>query len=329
MAGCLGFFATAFAAPVVQPIAIALPGVSAHAGFDDMGFLKALGRVVIPGGDSGELFLINPKTGMIKNEARITPPGHPKGRHDVGTTSVAYGDGYLLASDHNNQSVAIVDPKSGKVVNRVPLASGPDYVRFIAPVDQLWVTEPEARQIEIFKSELKGPHPTLKHVGQIHIKGGPESLVYDATTGMAYTNLWKRKTLAINIKTRKVVHAWTDGCRGPRGLALSKAHDLLFVGCTEGKADALSLKTGKVLSSVPTGRGVDIIAWNAHLQHLYVPAARSATLTIIGLNHDGQLEKLKTLKAAHGSHCVATDEKNMIYVCDPLHGYVLSYKDIY
>lgn len=319
----------AFAAPVMKPIAIALPGVGAHAGFDDMGFLKTINRVAIPGGASGELFLINPKNGTIRREARITPPGHAIYRHDVGTTSVAYGDGYLLASDHKNQSVAIVDPESGKVVNSVALASGPDYVRYIAPVDQVWVTEPGASQIEIFQAELKGKHPTLKYVGQIHIKGGPESLVYDASTGMAYTNLWKEKTLAINIHTRKVVHVWTDGCRGPRGLALAKSHDLLFVGCTEGKADALSLKTGKLLSSVPTGRGVDIIAWNVHLQHLYVPAARSATLTVIGLNHNGQLEKLKTLKAAHGSHCVATDEKYTIYVCDPVQGRILSYRDVY
>ena len=321
-------FGTAGAAIPKAVTPLDLPGVGSHAGFDDMGFIPALDRVIVPGGVSGKVFLIDPKSNVVSGSVRVLPPSKPQRGHDVGTTSAAYLDGYLIASDHDKQSLAVIDLDNGKVVSHVHLASGPDYVRFVMPVNQIWVTEPGAQQIQVFTPDLTSPHPTLHPVGAIAVKGGPEALVVDARSGRAYTNLWKRRTLVINVRTRKIIHSWKDDCRGPRGLALAPKHDLLFVGCTEGKAVALNLaRHGAVLASAKTGRGVDIIAWNPRLQHLYVPAARSATLTVLALKDGKTLRPVDVLKVARGSHCVATDGMNKAYVCDPLNGRLLVYHD--
>lgn len=323
-----GHFGMAFATTPKALTPLHLPGVRAHAGFDDMGYIPALDRVLVPGGVSGKVFLINPEKNAVSRSVRVLPPSKPVHGHDVGTTSAVYVKGYLLASDHNTQSLAVIDMKSGKVVNRVHLASGPDYVRYVKPVDQIWVTEPEARQIQIFTPDLASAHPTLHSAGTIAVKGGPEALVVDPRTGRAYTNLWKRRTLVINVRTHQIIHRWKDGCRGPRGLALAPKHDLLFVGCTEGKAVALDLaRHGAVVASAKTGKGVDIIAWNPRLQHLYVPAARSATLTVLALKNGKKLQPVDVLEAARGSHCVATDGRSKAYVCDPLNGRLLVYHD--
>ncbi len=305
-----------------------LPGVEAHAGFDDMGYFPALNRIVVPGGVSGKVFLINPEKNEVSRSIRVLPPSKPERWHDAGTTSAIYLDGYLIASDHNTQSLAVIDLDSGKVVRHVHLTSGPDYVRYVKPVDQIWVTEPRAQQIQIFAPDLTPNHPAFHPVGAIAVKGGPESLVVDARTGRAYTNLWKRRTLVINVHSRKIVHRWTDGCRGPRGLALAPKHDLLFVGCAEGKVVALNLaRHGAIQASAKTGKGVDIIAWNPHMQHLYVPAARSATLTVLALKDGKKLRSVNVVKAARGSHCVATDGMGEAYVCAPLKGRLLVYHD--
>lgn len=321
-------FGMAYASTPKAMTPLDLPGVGSHAGFDDMGYIPALDRVIVPGGVSGKVFLIDPKSNTVSGSVRVLPPSKPRRGHDVGTTSAAYLDGYLVASDHNAQSLAVIDLDSGKVVSRVHLASGPDYVRFVKPVNQVWVTEPGAQQIQIFAPDLASAHPTLRPVGKITVKGGPEALVVDPRSGRAYTNLWKRRTLVINVRTHKIIHRWKDGCRGPRGLAFASKHDLLFVGCTEGKAVALNLSDhGAVLASAGTGKGVDIIAWNPRLQHLYVPAARSATLTVLALKGGKRLQPVDVLKAARGSHCVATDGVNKAYVCDPLNGRLLVYHD--
>ena len=325
LAGHLGM-ASAGTPKTMKPLA--LPGVSPHAGFDDMGYIPALKRIAVPGGTSGDVFLIDPKHDTVTRSLRVLPPSKPRRGHDIGTTSAAYLDGYLVASDHNAQSLAVIALDSGKVVSRVPLASGPDYVRYVKPVNQIWVTEPEAQQIQVFAPDLDSPRPRLHPVGKIPVKGGPESLVVDNRTGRAYTNLWKRRTLVIDVRSHKIVHRWRNGCRGPRGLALAPKHDLLFVGCAEGKAVALNLaRHGAVLASTKTGRGVDIIAWNPRLQHLYVPAARSATLTVVALKNGKTLQHVEVLKAARGSHCVATDGVSKAYVCDPLNGRLLVYHD--
>lgn len=305
-----------------------LPGVPANAGFDDMGFVGELNRVVVPGGISGTVFFIDPKTGTVSEAAQVAPAAKGRRGRDAGTTSAAYADGYLIASDHNAQSLAIADARSGKVLSHVPLASGSDYIRYVAPLKEVWVTEPEAHQIERFRAALSGPHPTLKPVGVIDVPGGPESLVIDENTGRAYTNLWKKITLAIDLHSGKIVARWEDSCQGPRGLALAPRHQLLFVGCTEGKAVALDLaRNGAVVASAPTGPGVDIIAWNPHLQHLYVPGSHSATLTVLELAKDKALREVGMARVAHGSHCVATDGVSKAYVCDPRHGRILVYDD--
>jgi len=309
-------------------VPVSLPGVNPHAGFDDMGFVPGLDRVVMPGGDSGRLFLIDPANDAVSTVARVAPARAPKGRHDAGTTSAAWAHGYFFASDHAQQSLAVVDGDSGKVVGHVKLASGSDYVRWVAPVHQIWVTEPDAKQIQVFDTDFSHGTPRLHAAGTISIPGGPEALVVDAAAGRAYTNLWKSTTLAIDLHSRKVVARWPNTCNGSRGLALAPKKRLLFVGCTEGKAVALNLAgSGRVIASAKTGRGVDIIAWNATLDHLYVPGAKSATLTILGLGpHDG-LHHVATVATAKGSHCVTTDGKTRAFVCDPRHGRVLAVTD--
>jgi len=309
-------------------VPIRLPGAKPHAGFDDMGFVPALDRIVVPGGDSGRLFLVDPQNSAATVAARVTPAGRPKGRHDAGTTSAAYAHGYFMASDHANRSLAIVRARDGKVVAHVKLAAGSDYVRYVAPVKQIWVTEPDAHQIQIFDATFGQGAPRLKRAGTIAIPGGPEALVVDAKTGRAYTNLWKHTTLAIGLRSHKIAARWPNDCKGSRGLALAPKKGLLFVGCTEGKAVALNLANhGAVAASAKTGAGVDIIAWNPARDHLYVPGARSATLTILALGAHDRLTTVATIATAKGAHCVATDGRSHAFVCDPRHGRVLDITD--
>ena len=85
-------------------------------------------------------------------------------------------------------------------------------------------------------------------------------------------------------------------------------------------------RNGAVIADAHTGKGVDIIAWNPMLDHLYAPGAIAKTLTVLGF--DGHtLRVLQTLPAAARSHCVTTDGRRKIYVCDPGAGGLLVYRD--
>ena len=108
---------------------------------------------------------------------------------------------------------------------------------------------------------------------------------------------------------------------------MDPARGFLFVGCDEGKLTVLDSNTGAQLGSATSGSGVDIIAYNSHLAHAYMPGEESATMAIIGISVKGAATVLETVKTAEGAHCVAADDRGNAYVCDPKGGRVLIISD--
>lgn len=326
----LGFVLVAAAATqdggVAEAVAVPVPDGAGGIGFDDLIFSPALRQVLAPAGRTGNLDLVDPATRKVTAISGFSKSVFGGG-HGEGTTSADEGRGLLFASDRSTRSLVVVDPKKRAIVASVKLGSGPDYVRWVAPLGEVWVSEPSAEQIEVFSISAKGT-PTPALVATIRVPGGPESLVIDAAHGRAYTHLWKASTVAIDLQTHAVAGQWKNGCNESRGIALDAERALLFAGCDEGMATVMDLKRGgAVVSSAPTGKGVDVIAYSQQLGHLYAPGEDSATMTILAVGKDGQLSPLATVATAKGSHCVVADDIAGVWVCDPKAGQLLYFHD--
>src|SRR5262249_16727928 len=234
------------------------------------------------------------------------------------------------ASDRSKRALVVVDPAKATPVAEARLAGGPDYVRYVASTREVWVTEPSSKQIEIFS--LPGqPGGSPTSAGTIRFADGPESLVIDNTRKRAYAHEWGDKSYAVDLASRKILATWANGCSGSRGIALDEKRGFLFVGCEEGKAVVLDVDhDGRVLGSLSPGvSGVDIIAYNATLGHLYLPGESSGTLAILAVAPSGALTTLGIAQAATGSHCASADDRGNVWVCDPEHGQVLVYRDTF
>jgi len=329
--------ATATDTPPVRPVEHIVtdsPGdgrldLYAHGiGFDDMLFSKYLGDVVVPGGGAGRLYVINPSNREIRKLSGPWKQADYKGGHGDGVTSVDDFDGRLAVTDRTTRTLTVVDPLDGKVIASAKLTAEPDYVRTVKPTGELWVTEPEAQQIEIFKPGAGAL--TSSKTDRIAVKGGPESLVIDGFRNRAYTHLWDGSTVAIDLTTRKIVSTWSNRCKGARGIALDEIYAHLFVGCADGGLTVLDLDhDGAVLGSVaPAGLGhVDIIAYNHHLHHVYLSGS-DGVIAIVGIDRAGVPTTLGTVDGAKGSHCATTDGTR-IYACDPKNGAVVIRTDPY
>jgi hypothetical protein len=310
-------FATAAAMTTGNTI-IDLPNGRPGVGFDDLAYSAALKRIIVPAGRSGNIDLIDPETRGITVIPGFSSSATDGKGHDFGVTSADAGEGGLLyATDRTTGELDVVNVSARKIVARVKLASGPDYVRYVSSTNEAWVSEPDAEQIEIFS--LGADKASPKASATIHVSGGPESLVIDTGRKRAYTNLWKGSTLAIDLQSRETVSRWLNHCAGSRGLALDREHDVLFVGCSEGKA--VALHGGVIVAEETTGVGVDIIDYNAG--RLFVPAAKAANLTIFSSDAGGKLTRRDTVDTAAGAHCVAADSHGRGFVCDPGHGRLL------
>ena len=330
----LGLILLAFRASAQPPAGLsslpaepfALPDGEGGIGLDDLAFIPSLHRVVVPAGRTGRLDLIDPDSRKLTEIGGFQTSAPTAGGHGAGPTSVDAGKGLLFAIDRTALRLSVVDPKKGTIVAGAPLAGSPDYVRFVAATNEVWVTEPDKDGIEIFAlSPANPPMPT--HKAFLAIPGGPESLVIDAAAKRAYANLWKSSTVVIDLASRKVVETRPNRCESSRGLALDAGRGLLFVGCAEGGASALDLATGTVRDHLSFGAGVDIVAYNPSLHHLYVPASKTGQMAVVGVSSDGKLSQLGTVTTAQGAHCAVVDDRNQVWICDPKGGRLLVVRD--
>jgi hypothetical protein len=300
------------------------PGGRQGIGFDDLGFAPTLRKVMVPGGSTGKLALIDPDSQQMEIIGGFSERAGYSGGHGEGITSSDAGRGLIYVTDRSFRLLDIVDPQSKRIIARARLASGPDYVRFVSETNEVWVTEPGAERIEIFSLPEHGT-PAPAHSGFIAIPGGPESLVIGH--GRAFTHLWRGTTLTVDVKTRAIISRWPNGCKGSRGIALDEKRGFLFAGCDEGKVSVLDLKSGRIIGHAFAGAGVDVIAYNQKLAHVYVPGADSRTIAIVGVSSSGAPTVLQTADTVRGAHCVTADDRDQVYVCDPTHGKILVFKD--
>ena len=299
-------------------------------GFDDLLYSAESHTLLAPAGATGCVEMFDSSSLTNTPLCRLSAPGEYAGGHGEGVTSADVGAGKLFAIDRSSQSLKVAElatAQAEQAVQAYPLSGQPDYVRWVEGVREIWVTEPDQEQIEVF---ALGDAGKLTRTDRIAVKGGPESLVIDRARGRAYSHLWSGKTVAIEVATHALAEQFANGCRKSRGIALNSPRGLLFVGCSEGKAVVLDVNhSGKVLGTAETSSGVDIIAANLELNHLYLPAASDGSVTVLGVRGDGSLTRLGSMAAARGAHCVASDNRSRVWVCSPDAGALLVFDDNY
>jgi len=321
---CLLLFTVGFCYADTAGQSLALDPDKSAISLDDMYFSSSLGKVLVPAGRTGKLEMIDPATRAIDFVAGFGTQPYAGGR-GAGATSVDEAGKMLLVTDRSTHQLNVVDPHEKKIVVSAPLKAGPDYVRYVKATNEIWVTEPHDETIEIFSYPEATAKPESK--ATIKIPGGPEALAIDNPRGVGYTNVDGGKTSVIDLKTRKVIHEWPNSCKDGEGALLADTGQLLFVACREGKVVSMDPASGKVISTVSSGDGIDIIAYNPKLRHIYAPGSQSATVAVISVSAKGELSLLHTFPSVERGHCVVSDNIGNFYVCDPNHAALLVFKD--
>src|SRR6266404_4328528 len=209
-----------------------------------------------------------------------------------------------FSSNGKEAKSSIVDLTTLKTVSKIDTGESPDAL----------VYEPLRGEVYVFNH--KGNSATVidakqaKVVATIPLGGGPEFAVADANAKRIYCNIEDESEVAvIDTAKHEVIGRWplAPG-EGPSGIALDAAHHRLFAGCHNKMMVMLDTETGKVVTTVPIGAGVDGCAFDDSTQ-LAFASCGDGTTTIAKEDTPQKLTVVQTLETERGARTMAIDPK--------------------
>jgi DNA-binding beta-propeller fold protein YncE len=174
------------------------------------------------------------------------------------------GKGFITSGASN--AVIAFDPKTLKTTGTIAVGIRPDaivYDPFTKRVFTFNAGSKDATAIDAASGTVDGTIP---------LGGKPEFAVSDGS-GHVFDNIEdKSEIVEIDAKTMTVVQHWPLApCEEPTGIALDRAHARLFVACGNQMMAVVNAKTGKLVTTIPTGRGADGAAFDPKTRNVLVP----------------------------------------------------------
>lgn len=251
------------------------------------------------------------------------------------------GTGRLFISRATH--VIVLDPASGKVIGDIPDTAGIHGIALASDLGRGFTSNGRAGTVTIF--ELKalaaigqakaGENPDAivydsasKRVfamngrssdataidaasgaiaGTVPLGGKPEFAVADGR-GRIYANIEdKSQLLALDSRKLEVVARWPLApCEEPTGLAMDLEHRRLFAGCSNKLMAVVDADSGKVITTLPIGSGVDATAFDPGLQYAYASNG-DGTLTVIHEETPDRFGVVENVSTQRGARTMALD----------------------
>ncbi len=208
-----------------------------------------------------------------------------------------------FSSNGRDGAVGVFNLKTFKSIKKIPVGENPDAI----------IYEPGHREVYAFNgrgnsvSIIDGA--TASVVATTKLPGKPEFAAADPAAGRVYCNLEdKSEVAALDTKTHTLVNTWPIAPgEEASGMAIDTDHHRLFVGCHNEKMLMMDATTGKILDSVPIGKGVDACAFDPAFG-LAFSSCGDGTTTIARETGD-KLTVVQTLTTQRGARTMALDPK--------------------
>ena len=154
-----------------------------------------------------------------------------------------------------------------------------------------------------------------KVVGTIPLGGKPEFPATDLN-GKVFVNIEDKNEIAqIDADKLTVLHHWPlASCDEPSALAFDKANHRLFAGCGNKTLAVVDSVSGKMVTTVPIGDGVDAGRFNPNTKEVFMSCGEGV-LTVIHEDTPDKYTVTQNLATAKGARTMAMDyENNVAYL---------------
>ncbi len=207
----------------------------------------------------------------------------------------------LVVTNGGTATAVFVDADTGTTVATVPTGKGPDAATFDPKSGLVLVMDHAGGEVTLIDPK------SHTAVATIAVGGDMEAAAVQGDR--AFVNVEDKNEIAVlDIPTRKVVARWAlPGCDSPTGIALINAGKQLISAC-DGSSVIVDIASGKVVQSLPTGKGADGVAYDARRNLAFVSAGRDGMLAVVAVG--GKRAKIiQTLPTRVSARTIAIDER--------------------
>ena len=200
-------------------------------------------------------------------------------------------------------AIVIFDLKTYAVLGKLVTMPDSDGIIYDPALGRILAVSGDKGMLMSFKPDINPKSGKIDP--PIELGGAPEFLASDGT-GKVYINLEDKDMVAeVDLRARKVLARWPVAPAGhPVGMALDKNTHRLFIGCRNPqKMVVMSTETGKVLSTVPIGAGVDAVVFHAGQAFA---SCRDGSLVVAG-KKEGSFAVEQVVKTPVGARTMGID----------------------
>ncbi len=294
---------------LAQTFKVARYSIGGDGGTDYLTAEPGTGRVFVSRGT--HVMVIDGRTGKVIGDIQDTPRTHgialaPKSNH-----------GFI--TNGGDSTVTMFDLKTLTPIKKIKVLSGGlDGIMYDDVSNHIILTN-HSRPIGTATAIDAG---TGDIVGTAELEdNAPEGAASDGKGKLFVNNEGKNTMQVIDAKTMKVLSSWPlTPCDGPTGIAFDRSSNRLFSGC--GKTSVvIDPSSGRVVSTITNGDGVDALGFDPSEKLIYIPAGRDGNVTVVRENSPDNYTVVATVPTMRGAKTIAVDPvSHVAYLFQPEYG---------
>jgi DNA-binding beta-propeller fold protein YncE len=208
-----------------------------------------------------------------------------------------------FTSNGRESTVTIFDLNTLKPISKVNVGENPDAIVYDQVTKRVFTFNGRSHDSTAIDA-AKGTA-----LGTVKLDGKPEFAVSDES-GELFVNIEdKSELVAINPAKLEVKSTWPLApCESPTGLSMDRKNRRLFVGCANKMMAIVDADNGKVITTLPIGRGVDATKFDAETG-LAFASCGEGVLTVIREESPDKFSVLENVPTQAGARTMAVDRK--------------------
>ncbi len=252
------------------------------------------------------LYVGHDKEVVVINLDTDSVAGTVGGGADMHGAAVAREVGRGFISESNPGSVVIFDLKTLKKISEVPVGKDPNLIMVDHKTGRVFTADRGDKQVSAIDAK------TGKVVGTVGPFDGRTEHGVSDEKGRMFLNLQdKGLLLRIDTQALKVLDTWNIApCGQPSAMDMDKEHERVFIGCRSGAFAAIDGNTGRVITTMPIGPGVDALEFDSAKGRIYVSSGgEGGSLSVFHEDTPDKYSLVEKVATEAGARTLAVDHK--------------------